>query len=192
MRQTIATLLAAALLAACAREAPPAPAPADDPSPPAAPATPEAVPTPAPEPAPPADAAPSPTDPTPAPTPTATPASPALETMRLAMAPSKLGVAADVRYSFDTAPAAGQPATLHVAVVPRVAGQALEFSLQPAAGVESLASGPVTRQKLDRGEALRRQYVVTRTVAAPTRLKVLVTLSWDGGSSFGFYSIPLD
>jgi hypothetical protein len=188
MRNPIATLLAATLLAACARDTPPTPEPAPGPAPEAAPT----VPAPTVEPTPPADAAPPPTDPTPAPTPTSTPAAPPLETMRLAMAPSKLGVAADVRYSFDTAPVAGQPATLHLAVVPRVAGQALEFSLQAAPGVESAAAGPVTLQKSARGDALRRQYAITRTATAPAKLKVLVTLTWDGGSTFGFYSIPLD
>jgi hypothetical protein len=189
MRNTIATLLAAALLAACAREAPPA----GESAAPAAPETdPAPAPAPAPESAPPADAPPPPTDSNPAPTPTATPATPALESMRLARAPSKLGVAADVRYSFDASSVAGQPATLHVAVIPRVAGQPLEFSLQPAQGVESVAAGPVSRQKQGSVDALRRQYAVTRTAAAPGSLKVLVTLTFDGGSTFGFYSIPLD
>jgi hypothetical protein len=194
MRNTIATLLAAALLAACARDAPPDAAPPGDSATPSAPAVPEAEPMPAPVPesAPPADAPPPPVESNPAPTPTATPAAPAVETMRLARARSKLGVAADVRYSFDPAPAAGQPATLHLAVIPRVAGQPLEFSLQPAPGVESVAAGPITRQKLGGVDAQRRQYAVTRTAAAPESLKVLVTLTWDGGSTFGFYSIPLD
>jgi hypothetical protein len=111
--------------------------------------------------------------------------------MRLAKSSGKLGVAADVRYSLEAAPAQGQPLTLNIAVIPRVAGQALEFSLQPADGVQ-VAAGPVTRLKVDQTDTLRQQYTITRTAEMPRTLRVLVTHRWDGGSAFGFYSIPVD
>jgi hypothetical protein len=76
-------------------------------------------------------------------------------------------------------------------VVPRVVGQTLAFSLQPADGVQ-VAAGPVTRLKVGQADTLRQQYALTRTGAASRTLRVLVTHHWDGGSAFGFYSIPLE
>jgi hypothetical protein len=199
-RLVIATLLAMSL-AGCSRETqpvPPEPAPTIAPS--AAPESEPAV-TPAPDatpspdtmpadPAPPGETAPPPTDPSATPKPTAAQV-PDLDSMRLAKSSGKLGVAADVRYSFDGAPAPGQPVTLNVAVVPRVAGQTLQFSLQPAEGVQ-VAAGPVTRLKVNQVDTLRQQYSITRTAGMPATLRVLVTHQWDGGSAFGFYSIPVD
>lgn len=189
-RVAIATLLAMSL-AGCSSETkpvPPEPAPATAPSPaPDASASPEAMPA---DPAPPAETSPPPTDPSAAPTPTAAQV-PELESMRLAKASGKLGVAADVRYAFDAAPAPGQPVMLNIAVIPRVAGQTLEFSLQPAEGMQ-IAAGPVTRLKVNQADTLRQQYAITRTAGMPGTLRVLVTHRWDGGSAFGFYSIPVD
>jgi hypothetical protein len=142
------------------------------------------------DPAPPGETAPPPTDPAPTAKPTAAQV-PSLESMQLAKSSGKLGVAADVRYSFDTAPAAGEPVTLSIAVVPRVAGQTLAFSLQPAEGVQ-VAAGPVTRLKVGQADTLRQQYAITRTAGTSGTLRVLVTHQWDGGSAFGFYSIPLE
>ncbi|MBC8027448.1 MAG: hypothetical protein H7Y89_15765 [Steroidobacteraceae bacterium] len=111
--------------------------------------------------------------------------------MRLAKTSGKLGVAADVRYSFDSARAPDQPVTLNIAVVPRVAGQILKFSMQPTEGVQ-IAAGPVTRLKVNQADTLRQQFSITRTAGTPGALRVLVTHQWDGGSAFGFYSIPFD
>ena len=140
--------------------------------------------------APPADTAPSPTDPSATSKPTAAQV-PDLDSMQLAKTSGKLGVAADVRYSFDAAAGSGQPVTLNVAVVPRVVGQTLEFSLQPADGVR-FEAGAVTRQKVGQADTLRQQYSITRGTATARTLRVLVTHHWDGGSAFGFYSIPFD
>jgi hypothetical protein len=164
---------------------PASPAP-DAPAPDATPA-PDAMPA---DPAPPGETPPPPTDPSATAKPTAAQV-PDLESMRLAKSSGKLGVAADVRYSFDAAPAPGETVTLNIAVVPRVAGQALDFSLQPAEGVR-VAAGPVTRLKVGQADSLRQQYSLTRAVEAPRTLRVLVTHQWDGGSAFGFYSIPFD
>lgn len=205
-----ALTLLGALAGGCSKEPPPAPPeatpaappPAPESSAPAAPAeapathppAPDATPGPEampPDSAPPADAPPPPTDPSATSKPTAAQVVPPLESMQLAQGNGKLGVAADVRYSFDTAALPDQPVTLNVAVVPRVAGQTLEFSLQPADGVR-VAAGPVTRLKVGQADTLRQQYSITRSAGAPRTLRVLVTQQWDGGSAFGFYSIPLD
>jgi hypothetical protein len=200
----IAATLLAALLAGCSSETRPGP-PEPEPEPAVAPspapaadspgAVPEPDPTPAPDAmppdaAPPGETAPPPSDPSATAKPTAAHV-PALDSMRLAKASGKLGVAADVRFSFDAVPAPGQPVTLNIAVVPRVAGQSLEFSVQPVDGV-SVAAGPVTRLKVDQADTLRQQYSITRTTATARALRVLVTHEWDGGSAFGFYSIPFD
>ncbi len=198
-RFAAATLLAT-LLAGCSSEtkplppdaAPaiaPAPAPAPDASTPAPDVTPapEAIP---PDPAPPTDTVPPPTDPAATAKPTSAQL-PDLDSMRLAKTSGKLGVAADVRYSFESAATPNQPVTLNIAVVPRVTGQILEFSLQPTEGVQ-IAAGPVTRLKINQADTLRQQYSITRTAGTPRTLRVLVTHQWDGGSAFGFYSIPFD
>jgi hypothetical protein len=198
-----ATTLLALLMAGCSRDTrplPPEPAPTIAPAPapeaatpdtptaaPDATANPEAMP---PDPAPPGEMPPPPTDPSATAKPTAAQV-PALDSMRLAKSSGKLGVAADVRYSFGAAPAPGEPVTLNIAVVPRVAGQTLEFSLQPVDGV-NVAAGPVTRLKVNQTDTLRQQYSITRTAGTPRTLRVLVTHQWDGGSAFGFYSIPFD
>jgi hypothetical protein len=197
-RLAAATLLAALLAAGCSRDPPPpaepaAPVETAPPAPESVTPAPDATPGPEampPDSAPPADTAPPPTDPSATAKPTSAHV-PDLEAMRLAKTSGKLGVAADVRYSFDTAAAAGQPVTLNIAVVPRVAGQVLEFSLQAADGVQ-VAAGPVTQLKVNQADTLRQQYSITRTAGSPRTLRVLVTHQWEGGSSFGFYSIPFD
>jgi hypothetical protein len=197
-RLVVATSLALSL-AGCSSETKPVPpeaAPTTAPAPePVTPGTPALDATPAPEampadPAPPGETSPPPIDPSATAKPTAAKV-PDLDSMRLAKSSGKLGVAADVRYSFDAAPAPGQPVTLDIAVIPRVAGQTLEFSLQPAEGLQ-VAAGPVTRLKVDQADTLRQQYSITRTAEMPQTLRVLVTHQWDGGSAFGFYSIPVD
>jgi hypothetical protein len=203
-RLASATLLAAAL-AGCSSETKPLPpeaaptvAPEAAPAPPAHSATPEApasdsTPSPEsmpPDSAPPADTTPSPTDPSAVAKPTSA-RIPDLDSMKLAKTSGKLGVAADVRYTFDSAAEPNQPVMLNIAVVPRVAGQALEFSLQPSDGVR-FAGGPVTRLKVNQTDTLRQQFSITRTSGTSGDLRVLVTHHWDGGSAFSFYSIPFD
>jgi len=197
-RLTTAVMLAAALLAGCAK-----PAPAPENAPPATP--PQVVPTPdAPPPAetlpPPEGAqaspaqptpeAPSPAEPSAVPKPTAA-IEPSIESMSVATPSAKASVAVDVRYSFDSAPLPGQPATLHLAALPRVNGSNLRVSVKEVAGVE-LASGPLNQQKNNGSDVYRRQYSVTRSMNSPMQLRVLVTMDYDSGSAFGFYSVPLD
>ncbi len=67
-------------------------------------------------------------------------AEPALSSMMVARANSKMGVAVDLRYQFDGAAVAGQPVTLHLAAVPRVAVSNLSVSIKPVAGVTAGAS----------------------------------------------------
>lgn len=194
-RLAAATLLAA-VFAGCSGETKPLPpgaaptiAPTSEPAPPASDSSSGPVGSPS-DTTPPADTAPAPTYPSDTAKPTAA-QPPDLDSMLVAKTSGKLGVAADVRYSFDAAAAPNQPVTLNIAVVPRVAGQILEFSLQPTEGVQ-IAAGPVTRLKVNETDTLRQRYSITRTAGTPRTLRVLVTHQWDGGSAFGFYSIPFD
>ena len=181
-RAALATLLAA-MLASCAETeqpqavpAPPAPT-SDTPTP--------AAPSPA-EPAIDAPAEPAPESAT------VLASEPALESMTSAKAPAKLGVPVDLRYSFDTPPLANQPAMLHLAAVPRVAGTNLTVSVKDAEGVRVAAGGALNVQKASANGAYRQQYSVTRQGSGPTELRVLVTMDLPQGSGFGFFSIPLD
>jgi hypothetical protein len=201
-----AILLGTALLWGCERsppaDAPSAPdnapaqdqatAPADVPAPDAAPppdtATP-AEPNPA-DPAQPSPNAPPPTDPSPAPKPTAA-NEPMLDAMQLATPSAKMTVAADLRYQFDSAPLADQPATLHLAAVARVPGQNLRISLKETPGLQ-FAAGPVGIQKVNSSSIYRQQFSITRGSDGPRNLRVLVTMESPAGSGFGFFTIPLE
>jgi hypothetical protein len=193
-----ATLIVA-LLAGCAK---PVPAPQATPSetpPPVAPATPDAPPpagaVPAPDenpasPVQPAPDAPPPADPSAAPKPSAA-VEPSLESMSVATPSAKASVAVDVRYSFDSAPLPGQPVTLHLAAVPRIAGSNLRVSIKEVAGVQ-LAAGPPNLQKTAGPDVYRQQFSVTRSDDSPAQLRVLVTMDYASGSAFGFFSVPFD
>jgi hypothetical protein len=193
-------LLGAALLGGCekpppadapaAPEAAPAPAavPAPDTPPPPDTTTP-AEPNPA-DPAQPSSDAPPPTEPSPAPKPTAA-NEPALDAMRLATPSAKMTVAADLRYQFDSAPLAGQPATLHLAAVAQVPGQNLRISLKEAPGLQ-FAAGPADMQKVNSTSVYRQQFSITRAAAGPANLRILVTMESPAGSGFGFFTIPLE
>ena len=118
-------------------------------------------------------------------------AEPSLESMSLATPSAKASVAVDVRYSFDSAPLPGQPATLHLAAVPRVPGSNLRVSVKESAGVQ-LASGPPNLQKSNGPDVYRQQFSVTRSKDSPPQLRVLVTMDYAAGSAFGFFSVPFD
>jgi hypothetical protein len=133
--------------------------------------------------------APPPADSSPAPKPTAASAEPALESMTPAMpSNAKIGVPVDVRYSFDSEVVPNQPVQLSLAIVPRVAGQALQVSVQRAEGVD-FSEGTLSVQKASAAGVYRKQLAVTRRAGA-TDLKVLVTMGIAGGSGHGFYTIP--
>jgi hypothetical protein len=189
-RVTAMAILLAVALAACqpaSNDAQPSPAPAADEQP--APAPTGDMPSPAPLPAEPPPAAP------------AEPASvsepvlagqPALESMKSARAPAKLSVPVDLRYSFDTEPLANQPAMLHLAAVPRVAGTNLRVQVNDVEGIQVAAGGALNVLKANANGAYRQQYSVTRQGTGPAELRVLVTMDLPQGSGFGFFSIPLD
>jgi hypothetical protein len=200
-----AILLGAALLWGCGKppaDVPAAPdaapaqdqatAPSDVPAPDAAPppdAGTPAEPNPA-DPAQPSPDAPPPTDPSPAPTPTSA-SEPTLDSMHLATPSAKMTVAADLRYQFDSAALADQPATLHLAAVARVPGQNLRISLKEAPGLQ-FAAGPVGIQKVNSSSIYRQQFSITRGADGPRNLRVLVTMESPAGSGFGFFTIPLE
>lgn len=182
-----ATLLAV-LLAACAKPVPPAestPAPASEP---VAPAPSERV-TPAPDPA-----ATPPNEPSTTPPPADPPAAsngPALESMQLARPSAKMSVAADVRYQLDGSLAQGQSATLHLAVVPRIANAPVQFSIKENPGL-TISAGAANLQKVNSRDVYRQQFAVTRAAASATQIRVLVTMEAAEGTGFGFFTIPLE
>jgi len=153
-------------------------APADPTSAPAAPAQP------APEP-------PAPTDPSPAPKPTAATADPAVSTMAAARPGAKMSVAVDLKYRFDGAVTEGQPATLHLAAIPRVEGTNFNVEVKAAPGLE-ISHGMLSAHKVEAAGVYRQQLSVTRRAAAPANLRVLVTMDMPEGTAFGYFTIPLD
>ena len=187
-----ATLLTV-MLGGCGKE-PPATEPATPP--PAAPAdqTPAApsseVPPPdAAEPVPsPAPTPPPPTDPSAAPKPTAE--NVPLESMHAAIPSAKISVPVDLRYQFDGDALAGQPVTLHLAAVPRVAGTRLRVSIKRVPGLE-VAAGPLEVQKASAAGIYRQQLSITRSATGPAALRVLVTMDQAEGSGFGYFTVPL-
>jgi hypothetical protein len=183
-----ATLLAV-LLAACAKPAPPAesaPAPASEP---AAPAPSEGAAPVVPDPA-----APPPNEPSTTPPPADPPAAsngPALESMQLARPSAKMSVAADVRYQLDGSIAQGQSATLHLAVVPRIANAPVQVSIKENPGL-TISAGAANLQKVNSRDVYRQQFAVTRATASATQIRVLVTMEAAEGTGFGFFTIPLE
>lgn len=161
-------------------EAPSVPAPTEETPPtetPAAPAQPESTP-------------PPPEEPSAVPKPTAALVGPDLESMQVARPSAKLSVPVDLRYQFDSEPLPGQPAMLHLAAVPRVAGSNLKVSIKQAEGVQFGTAGPLRVQKATPAGVYRQQLSVTRATAGPQNLRVLVTMDMGEGVAFGYYSIP--
>jgi hypothetical protein len=203
MKTRIPVILLALALAACNPQQPqevPAPAAPDNPAPstatpapapapdatPVAPADPTSTPA---APAQPAPAAPPPTDPSPAPKPTAQ--VPALDSMPLARPSAKMSVAVDLRYQFVGAVADGQPVTLNLAAIPRVAGTNFQVHVNEAPGLE-ISNGTLSAQKVDAAGVYRQQLSVIRRANAPGNLRVQVTMDMPEGTAFGFFTIPLD
>jgi hypothetical protein len=213
---TLAAALLAAMLASCEAQKPedvppppPSPAepagvppgeyppagegaPATDPAtapehPASAPADPATAP---PAPTQPAPTAPPPSEPSPAPTPTAS-RLPAVESMSLAKPPAKLGVAVDLRYQFGSAVVDDRPVTLHLAVIPRVAGTNFKVSVKKVEGLE-VSNGSLALQKVDAAGIYRQELSVIRRASAPAGIRVLVTMDVPEGAGFGFFTIPLE
>lgn len=158
----------------------PVPAPTQETPPsesPGAPAQPESTP-------------PPPEEPSAVPKPTAALVGPDLDSMQIARPSTKLSVPVDLRYQFDAEPLPGQPVTLHLAAVPRVAGNDLKVSITQAEGVQFGTAGPLRVQKATQSGVYRQQLSVTRGSAAPQNLRVLVTMNMGDGIAFGYYAIP--
>lgn len=117
---------------------------------------------------------------------------PDLAAMKTAVAPrdSKMGVPVDLRYQFEGEVEVGRPVTLHLAVVPQVNGSNLSVSLKEDAGLQATVA-PINVQKASASTAYRQQLSLTRLAGGPAELRVLVTMEVDGGSAFGFFSVPL-
>jgi hypothetical protein len=199
MKTRIPVILLALSLAACEpqqpQEVPPPPASPKDPAPstaapadatPAPPADPTSTPA---APAQPAPEAPPPTEPSPAPKPTAQ--LPAIGSMTPARPSAKMSVAVDLRYQFAGTAVAGQPVTLNLAAIPRVAGTNFSVRVNEAPGLE-ISNGAFAAQKVDAAGVYRQQLSVIRHTATPANLRVLVTMDMPEGTAFGFFTIPLD
>lgn len=188
VRLAAGAALLAVLLGGCARSAPPAETPAA-----AAGAA-----APAPEVADAAsgrgagDASPSPPVASASKPAVAAAAGPELASMKLATASSKLGVPVDLRYRFDGEVRPGQPVTLHLAAVPRVAGSNLAVSIKEDAGIRTDKALTLNAQKAGAATAYREQLSVTRLAGGPPELRVLVTMDLPEGSAFGYFGVPFD
>ncbi|HZF14535.1 MAG TPA: hypothetical protein VE046_01205 [Steroidobacteraceae bacterium] len=123
---------------------------------------------------------------------TATPAEPAVDSMKLARPTSKISVPADVRYQLSSAALKDQPITVAIAVVPRVAGENLriEFPASDSVVLESGASASV-QEKATAAAVYRRSLIVTPRSSEVAEMRVLVSMDVEGGRYFGVFSIPL-
>jgi hypothetical protein len=110
--------------------------------------------------------------------------------MLAAIPSSKMGVAVDLKYSFDGDVIANQPVMVHLAALPRVAGGSMKVSVQNATGLQT-AGKPLTVQKADASGVYRQQFSMTRVAASPEPLRVLVTMQMGEDTAFGYFTIPL-
>jgi hypothetical protein len=118
-------------------------------------------------------------------------AGPPLKQMPLARAPERMSVPVDVHYSTGEA-APGQPMTLHLAFVPRVAGENLrvEFPHSKSATIET-PKVDFVQQKADAASVIRRSIVVTPLQESGARVRVIVSMDVEGGRFFSVFSIPV-
>jgi len=202
MQLAVSAALLALTVSACDKPAPqvtpepmtqPVPDPAAQPTPTPAPdpATPE-TPPPASSPSPGPDA-PPPTEPSAVPKPTSAPTSkePNVDTMLAAIPSSKMGVAVDLKYSFDGEVLPNQPVMVHLAALPRVEGGSMKVSVQNTAGLQMTTGNALTVQKADASGVYRQQFSMTRVAAQPAPLRVLVTMQMGEDTAFGYFTIPL-
>jgi hypothetical protein len=116
---------------------------------------------------------------------------PPVESMLPAIPSAKMGVAVDLRYSFDGEVLPNQPVTVNLAAVPRVAGGTMQVSVQQAPGLQ-IASAPLSVQKTNASGVYRQQFSLTKLAATAEPLRVLVKLQMGEQSGFGYFTIPLD
>jgi hypothetical protein len=111
--------------------------------------------------------------------------------MAMARPSAKMTVAADLRYQFDTPVSDGQPTTLHLAAIPRVAGDNFKVEVKSEPGLD-IGRGTFALQKVEAAGVYRRDFSFVRRAGAPEEISVLVTMDMPEGTAFGFFSIPLD
>lgn len=116
---------------------------------------------------------------------------PAISSMQLAEAPHKLGAPVDLRYQFDGDATTGQPVTLHLAAIPRVAGTNLVVSVRKEDGI-STSAAQLSAQKASAATAYRQQISVRKLAEGPAQLHVLVTMEVPAGSAHSWFTIPLN
>jgi hypothetical protein len=109
--------------------------------------------------------------------------------MALASAPSKRSVPVDLRFQFAGDATTGLPVTLHLAVVPRVAGSNLKVSIKEVPGIQTAAVA-LGAQKASATTAYRQQLSVTRLAGGPAELRVLVTMDVGESTEFGWFGVP--
>jgi hypothetical protein len=102
----------------------------------------------------------------------------------------KIGVPVELRYQLDGDAMAGQPVTLHLAAVPRVAGTNLTMSIKQEAGIE-FPKDQLHAAKVDVATPYRQQLRLARRAGGPTEIRVLVTMDFPIGTGFTYFSVPL-
>jgi len=116
---------------------------------------------------------------------------PELADMKVAQVVSeKLGVPVELRYQLDGDAMAGQPVTLHLAAVPRVAGANLTMSIKQESGI-AFAKDELHAAKVDAATPYRQQLQLARQVGGPAEIRVLVTMDFPIGTGFTYFSVPL-
>ncbi len=188
LRAATSIALLALALTGCGKPAPQVVPPEPPAQPAPVPVVPDAPPAEPDAPAPAPDA-PPPTEPSAVPKP-ASSNEPRVESMLAAIPSSKMGVAVDLKYSFDGEVLPNQPVVVHLAAVPRVGGANMKVSVQQAAGLQ-MAAGPLNVQKANASGVYRQQFSLTRLTGASEPLRVLVTMQMGDESGFGYFTIPL-
>lgn len=120
-------------------------------------------------------------------------ADPALASMRLAQPAHKLGAPVDLRYLVSGIVAAGQTASVEVAVVPRLEGTNLDVQVVSSDTMRVVADKrSVTRvAKADASAAYRQSLKVTPLEAGAGPLQVIVTMDVGDARYASLYNIAL-
>ena len=105
----------------------------------------------------------------------------------------KIGVPVDVRYQYAGTITAGQPVSLHIAVIPRVEGRNLKIELPRTAGLASGGKSPASAVfgKAAAADTLRYTVELTPLAGAPDHVPLIVSMDVGGGHFFSVFPIPL-